>query len=132
MTMTKSDDEREFDRLYPMDSSILLITLPGDEGLPVKKDTQLGVLDEIFTPFNEYLRDALKRRDMDLALRLVMRADKILDTYIVEDFDLLVPARVQLRQTIFTIYRMLRRHFIRKVLTCDEADVPELLSVLEK
>jgi hypothetical protein len=128
--MTKSE-EREFDRIFPMDSGILWIDAhPERAGPPA--DYQHEIFHEIMVPFTQYLFAAVKTKDYDLAIRLIVRAEQILDHHTQNDFDLFLPTQRQFQADLRRIGRFARRELIRRTLTCTEAEYPKFIAMLER
>jgi hypothetical protein len=102
---------------------------PWDKGQPIDPDIQLSTFDEIYEQLFEYLTAAYKNReDRWQACRIIIQAEKLLDLYIPEGFDLLIP----LQEVLHQLFRAERRIFIRRALLCREGDRPIYKEALKR
>jgi hypothetical protein len=94
---------------------------PWDKGKPIDIKIQLNAFDELHEQIFECLTAAYKNReDRWQACRIIIQAEKLLDLYIPEGFDLLIP----LQEVLHQLFRAERRIFIRRALLCREQDRP--------
>jgi hypothetical protein len=56
------------------------------------------------------------------------RAEKLIDIYVQEQFDELIPIQERLRRTLHTAWRMARRAYIRAALKCSDEEYPRYLA----
>jgi hypothetical protein len=124
--------EDEFDRLFPMDSGILLFVdaHPDRKGVPA--DYQRHAFLEIMTPYNEYVRAAVKAEDFVTVVRLTARVTQILEKHTRVEYDLLLPTQLMLQEYLHAIGRRARRELIRRTLTCTKAEYPNFIAMLER
>jgi hypothetical protein len=94
---------------------------PWDKDEPVDLDVQRDAFNEIYEQLFRYLTAAYKNReDRWQACRIIIRAEKLIDMYTTEGFDLLQP----LADVLHQLFRAERRIFIRRALLCREQDRP--------
>jgi hypothetical protein len=91
---------------------------------------QLEVRDEIFRQLIGYLHHALTKHKDDVwkPFQYMARAEKLIDIYVQEQFDELIPMQERLRRTLHTAWRMARRAYIRAALKCSDEELPRYLA----
>src|SRR5262249_1987544 len=92
-----------------------------DNGGPAHPDAQLAAFKEITDQLFEHAYAALKDRDDHWKVfRIIARAERLLGIYTSENFDHLLPIHRELQNTLHLAFRIVRRAFIRRALTCPE------------
>src|SRR5262245_48623131 len=89
--------------------------------------TQRELLENIVSQFHEVMGKAIATGDLLQCLKLMFRAEQILDTYTLEHFHLLVPFQIELQCVLWRAHRSIRRLMIQRAFTCSEEDVPKFL-----
>jgi len=118
------------DNLPPM--YLKITSLSGKDCLlPVRFDLQHEVLADITGQFFDHMQDAISQGDFVTAIKLMCRCERIMHPYIEAEFFMLEDVQAILSEALDRAHQMLRRALIKKVFTCPQEDVPELIKLLE-
>src|SRR5262249_20791676 len=113
------------DEFAPFYTGLLPLNIPGDLSpipgtLLPPRQLQREVCEEIVQQLIEHVQGVISKYpdDVWLPFQILARAEKLITSYIEEEFDELVPLQQEVRRTLHTRWRMARRKFIRRALMC--------------
>jgi hypothetical protein len=91
---------------------------------------QCEVRDEIMRQLVGYVHHAITKRKDDVwkPFQIMARAEKLIDIYVQEQFDELIPLREDLRRSLHNAWRCVRRRYIRAALKCGAEELPLYLA----
>jgi hypothetical protein len=100
----------------PFNTGPLPLNIPGIlPDIRPPRQVQYEVYDEIVRQMDKLVRYAIKNYpdDISLPFKIMARAEKLVTSYVDEDFDDLIPFQQRIRQCLRTRWRMERRRFVR-------------------
>jgi hypothetical protein len=99
----------------PFDTGPLPLNIPGLIGPGPTRQMQHEVLNEILDQSIALMQDAQQKYpdEVWLTVWILARAEKLVTSYVEEDFDELVPMQKEMRRILQLRWRMERRRFIR-------------------
>jgi hypothetical protein len=93
---------------------------------------QVHCLQDITSEFERCMKAALEGNDANRVMRILTKAERLYQGYADVGFNSLAPVAASIRQTLYAMHRLWRRHAIRRWLTHpNDLDIPLLVRRLE-
>jgi hypothetical protein len=129
-----ASDRMRDDDDSPFTYSVLPFCLsPEERDLPPHPNSHREPFFDVTRQIIELLSAALKERnDVWKPIRIMIQAERLIGEYTSEGFSLLLPIEQDLRETLRKAWRIERRIFIKRALSCPPEQIPEYREYLKE